>query len=237
MNSSFTFLLIILFSSFFSINSSNLRKVAEFPESSSLFECFPIVYESLQKELKSQRTTMKSSFNLAFFKNLESTGNIKYYLNKEEKDFDSIIQDISALMGVSDSKRASVNDLFESLILRYKKNKDLDNWMNFNIITTVRKEKNSIAYGSLFALFKDGKYYFIFCYGYGNFNIEYNAQNAVLLGDKPNYRYLATSVTATYYSKDLEYFNSQYLVLFMNLVGFKVFGNKNNMDLPEPKLE
>ena len=237
MNTPFKFLFIILFSSFSLINSTNLRKVAEIPEIDSLLKGFPINYQSLQKELNAQRCTMKDSFNLAFFKSLVSTGNIKHYLNKEEKDFDSLKKEITDLMGVSNAKEAYINGVFETLISRYKKNNDLKEWMNFNIITTARNQKNSIAYGSLFVIFKDEKYQIIFCYGYGDFIIEYNAQNACFLGSEGAYKYIATSVTSAYLSKDLEYFNSQYLVLFMNLVAFKVFGNKYNMELPYPDIK
>ena len=184
MNSPFTFLFIILFSSFSLINSTNLRKVAEIPEIDSLLKGFPINYQSLQKELNAQRCTMKDSFNLAFFKSLVSTGNIKHYLNKEEKDFDSLKKEITDLMGVSNAKEAYINGVFETLISRHKKNNDLKEWMNFNIITTARNQKNSIAYGSLFVIFKDEKYQIIFCYGYGDFKIEYNAQNACFLGSE-----------------------------------------------------
>ena len=109
--------------------------------------------------------------------------------------------------------------------------------MNFNIISTITNDKGSIAYGSLYAIFKDGKYHFIFCYGYGKFNIEFNALNAVFLGYEGNYIYVATSVSSTYYTKDLEYFNAQYIVLFMNTVGFKVLGNYFKLELPYPNLE
>ena len=140
-------------------------------------------------------------------------------------------------MGVSNVREAYINDAFDSLIPRFKKNNDLKEWMNFNVITTVRNQQNSIAYGSLFVIFKDEKYQIIFCYGYGDFKIVYNAQNAVFLGSENSYKYIATSVSSSYFSKDLEYFNSQYLVLFMNLVAFKVFGNKYNMELPYPDIK
>ena len=237
MNISFIFLFIFIFSSFSFIESLNLRKVDAIPELSSLLNGFNISYQCLQKELKSHRSTIKNTLNLNFFKSLESTGKVKTYFYKEEKDFDSITKDIGALMGVSDIKEAYVNNLFWDLIPRYKKNNDLKDWMNFNIITTVRNDKDSISYGSLFAIFKDGKYHFIFCYGYGDFKIRYIGLSACFLGTENARKYLATSITSTYYSKELEYFNSEYIVLYMNLVGFKVFGNKYNIELPYPNLE
>ena len=243
MYTSFTYLFFILFSLFslFSfIKSTNLRKAEENPLFTSLLKGIPISYQSLQKELKSQKTTMKNILNISYFKSLESSGKITYYLNKEEKDFDSIIKDINILMGISNPNKAFVSQIFENHIPRFKTSNDLNNlnnWMNFNIISTITNDKGSIAYGSLYAIFKDGKYHFIFCYGYGKFNIEFNALNAVFLGYEGNYIYVATSVSSTYYTKDLEYFNAQYIVLFMNTVGFKVLGNYFKLELPYPNLD
>ena len=237
MNTSFILLLIFLFSSFSFIESSNLRKTEEIQELNTLLNGFNITYQFLQKELKSQRSTIKNILNLSFFKSLESTGKVKTYFYKEEKDFDSIINDIIALMGLSNQKESSMEEVFKNLIPRYKENNDLNNWMNFNVISTAKNDKDSISYGCFFVIFRDGKYHIIFCYGYGDFKITYNAVNACYLGTESDHKYLSTSVTSTYYSKELEFFNSQYIVFFMNLVGFKVFGNNYNIELPYPNLE
>ena len=61
--------------------------------------------------------------------------------------------------------------------------------------------------------------------------------NVVFMGTKNDYKYVATSVSSTYYSKDLEYFDASYMMLFFNLVGFKVLGNNYNLELPYPNLE
>ena len=136
MNTSFILLLIFLFSSFSFIESSNLRKTEEIQELNTLLNGFNITYQFLQKELKSQRSTIKNILNLSFFKSLESTGKVKTYFYKEEKDFDSIIKDIISLMGLFNQKESSVEEVFKNLIPRYKANNDLNNWMNFNVIST-----------------------------------------------------------------------------------------------------
>ena len=72
MNTSFILLLIFLFSSFSFVESSNLRKTEEIQELNTLLNGFNITYQFLQKELKSQRSTIKNILNLSFFKSLES---------------------------------------------------------------------------------------------------------------------------------------------------------------------
>ena len=236
MNSKITllFLINVLFSF---VETSHLRKTEEIPNLDILKEGLPTSYESLQKELKSQKTSKKSFFNLTYFKSLESSAKVKYYLSKEKKDFDSIINDIIILMGISKPRSTLIRDVFDVRISECNEFFKINTWMNYNIITTVRNEENTIAFGSLYATLIDEKYYFIFCYGFEKFNINFNGANAVFMGIKTDYKYVATSVSSTYYSKDLEYYDASYMMLFFNLVGFKVLGNNYNLQLPCPGLE
>ena len=97
-----TFFLFLASASFILINSSNLRKNDEIiiPDIDILLTGLPISYSILQKELKSQKCPLKKELSIPFIKELESNSNIKYYINKELKDFDSIIRDIIISMGI-----------------------------------------------------------------------------------------------------------------------------------------
>jgi len=231
------FLLFLINISFSFVKTTHLRKTEEIPYLDILKEGLPTSYASLQKELKSQKSSKKSFFNLSYFKSLESSAKVKFYLNKEKKDFDSIINDIVVLMGISKPESTLIRHVFDVRISNYEEFFKINTWMNYNIITTVRNEENTISYGSLYATLIDGKYYFIFCYGFEKFNVTFNGANAVFMGTKNDYKYVATSVSSTYYSKDLEYFDASYMMLFFNLVGFKVLGNNYNLELPYPNLE
>ena len=230
---------LFLTSSFILIKSSNLRKSDEItiPDIDILLTGLPTSYSILQKELKSQKCPLKKELSIPFIKELESNSNIKYYLNKEPKDFDSIIKDIIISMGISNPQHAYVIDIFKDKISEDKEYFHTNKWVNFNIITTVRNEEDTISFGSVFSTLNEGKFNFIFCYGYTNFKAEFNANNLVFLGSKGDFRYIATLKCSNYLSKELNFHDATYLVDFMNLVGFKVFGNKYNLELPYPNLD
>ena len=230
---------LFLTSSFILIKSSNLRKSDEIiiPDIDILLTGLPTSYSILQKELKSQKCPLKKELSIPFIKELETNSNIKYYLNKELKDFDSIIRDIIKTMGISNPQHAYVIDIFKYKISEDKEYFHTNKWVNFNIITTVRNEEDTISFGSVFSTLNEGKFNFIFCYGYTNFKAEFNANNLVFLGSKGDFRYIATLKCSNYLSKELNFHDATYLVDFMNLVGFKVFGNKYNLELPYPNLD
>ena len=107
--------------------------------------------------------------------------------------------------------------------------------MNFNIITTVRKDENTISFASLYADKNNDKFDFIFCFGFGDFNKNFNGENIVDLGVNQN-TYKEISQTYTSSSSDFQDSNDEnYLIHFMNLIGFKILGNKYNLDLPYPE--
>ena len=228
-------LLFLITFSFSSVIAFNLRKADEIPNLDSLIKGLPTSYDLLQNKLKSQETTtMKDLFTLSYFKSLESSAKVKFYLNKEEKDFQSIISDIIILMGISNPNHGFVNDIFKFKIMDHPEHFQFNTWMNYNVITTVRNEENTIAFGSLYVTLIDGKYYFIFCYGYESFKLNFNGLNSVFLGKEGNWKYVENSNNIS--TKDLEDCDTYYTIKFMNLVGFKVIGNQYGIELPYPEL-
>ena len=231
------FLLFLIISSFSLIKSSHLRKNEEtIPDLNILLKGLPISYSILQKELISQKPSISKVFDLSYFKTLESNCNIKYYLNKELKDFDSIIKDIIKTIDTSNPQNGFVLDIFRNKIAVHPEYFNFNKWVNFNIITTVRNEKDTISFGSIFTSFNEGKFNFIFCYGYGDFKANFGGNNVVFLGKEGNYRYRETQRSTTYSSNDFESYDEDYLIRFMNLVGFKVIGNKYGIQLPYPEI-
>ena len=230
---------LFLTSSFILIKSSNLRKSDEItiPDIDILLTGLPTSYSILQKELKSQKCPLKKELSIPFIKSLEANSNIKYYLNKELKDFDSIIKDIIISMGISNPQHAYVIDIFKDKISEDKEYFHTNKWVNFNIITTVRNEEDTISFGSVFSTLNEGKFNFIFCYGYGDFKVNFSGNDAVLLGKEGDYKYVATAKSCTYWSKDMDEKDASYIVDFLNLVGFKFFGNKYGLDLPYPEID
>ena len=222
------------------IKSSNLRKNDEIiiQDINYLLTGLPTSYSALQKEMKSQKKcSFYKKLTLSYFKTLESNSNIKYYLNKELKDFDSIIKDIIKTMGISNPQNAYVIDIFDYKLTERKDFFENNKWVNFNIMTTIRNEEDTISFGSLFVSLNEGKFNFIFCYGYGDFKVNFSGNDAVLLGMEGDYKYIATAKSCTYWSKDMNEKDASYIVDFMNLVGFKVFGNKFGLDLPYPEID
>ena len=133
------FLLFLIISSFSLIKSSHLRKNEEtIPDLNILLKGLPISYSILQKELISQKPSISKVLDLSYFKTLESNSNIKYYLNKELKDFDSIIKDIIKTIDTSNPQNGFVLDIFRNKIAEHPEYFNYNKWVNFNIISTVR---------------------------------------------------------------------------------------------------
>ena len=232
------FLVSLIISSFSLIKSSNLRKNDEIiPDINILLEGLPISYSILQNDLISQKPSISKELDLSYFKTLESNSNIKYYLNKELKDFDSIIKDIIETIDTSNPQNGYVLDLFKNKIADHPEYFNFNKWVNFNIFTTIRNEKDTISFGSLFVSLNEGKFNFIFCYGYGNFKANFSGNNVVFLGKEGDYRYRETQRTTTYSLNDFDSYEEDYIIRFMNLVEFRVFGNIYGIQLPYPEID
>ena len=217
--------------------SSNLRKNSQtIPDIDSLLSGLPTSYSILSNTLISDKPSIAKELSLSYFKSLETNSKIEFFLNKDLKDFDAIMDAIISLMGISNPQHAYVHDIFKNKIPIYEDYRKFNTWMNYNIITTVRYEKNTISFGSLFVSFNEGKFNFIFCYGNGAFKVNFSADNVVFLGANGNWKYVETSRSDNYSAKDFEDDDVNYLVRFMNLVGFKVIGNKYNLQLPYPEI-
>ena len=178
-------------------------------------------------------SNIKRTF-IIIYKELNS--NIKYYLNKEIKDFDSIIKAIIKSMGIANPQHAYVIDIFNDKISEDKEYFHPNEWVNFNIITTIWNEEGTIVKGSIFVSLNEGKFNFIFCYSYGNFKAGFSGNNVAFLGTTLDWRYIATLKLSTYSNKDMNFHDATYIIDFMNLVGFKIFGNKYGLQLPYPEL-
>ena len=220
------------------INASNLRKNIEvIQDIDFLIKGLPTSYSKLNKEMLSQKAKIKKDLTLSYFNSLVSSAKIKYYINKEQKDFNFISKDIIKSLGLSNSQHAYVLDIFENKITEHMEFYENNKWVNYNIITTVRNEENTISFGSIFISFNEGKYNFIFCYGLGNFKFNFNGSNIAFLGKNNYFDYIATSKTCTYSSKDFDFHDASYIIDFMNLVGFKSFGDVYGLALPDPDLD
>ena len=232
------FFLFLVNSPFTFIKANHLRQTQEeIPNLDSLLAGLSTSYDLLRIKLESWDASIKNTLSLPYFKSLEANSKVNYYLNKEPKDFKPIINDIIDLMGISNPNHAYLHNVFQYKIEEYEKYSKYNTWMNYNVITTVRNDKNSISYGSLFVTKSDEKYNIIFCYGFGDFKVNYNGMNAVFLGKDGDYKYVETFNSATLTSEDLEQNDSDYIIMFMNLEGFKVLGNKYNIPLVYPKLD
>lgn len=139
-------------------------------------------------------------------------------------------------MDLSNPQHAYVLDIFENKITEHMEYYENNKWVDYNIITTIRNEEITISFGSIFVSLNEGKYNFIFCYGFGNFKSNYNGSNIVFLGKNNYFDYLATSKTCTYSSKDLDFHDETYIIDFMSLVGFKSFRDVYGLALPDPNL-
>ena len=216
---------------------SNLRKEEDIINSDSIFENIIPIYNSLFQIMLKEKIEMEKDLpiNIAqdlttnYFKKVESTSKIKYYLNKEISDFDSIANDIKISMNIP--------DIFSSQIFKYKIPDHPEKFYNgnsvsFNIINTAINDKNIISYGSLYISKNEDKYDFIFCYGYGDFNRIFKGYNAFDLGGKQYHEFQSGTLTSSqYFPNSIEEY---YLMHFMDLIGLKVIGNKYNIDLPYP---
>ena len=233
MSKKFIFIILLLGT----IYSFNLRKgQKEIKYLDTLLKDLPSIYESLYNKILNEKSEISKELTSAYFKQIESNSKTKYYLDKDENDFDFMIEDVINTMGISNKKHAYVFDTFRNQIDNHQGYMKNHQWMCFNIITTVRTDKNTIAYGSLYVNKIEQKYNFIFTYGHGDFNRIFSARNAIFLG-RPN-EFVEPSNAYSSSSKDFPDSRDEYsLMHFLNLVGFKSFGNEYDLPLPEPKFD
>ena len=118
-----------------------MRKTEEIPYLDILKEGLPTSYASLQKELKSQKSSKKSFFNLSYFKSLESSAKVKFYLNKEKKDFDSMTkarkkaQEIAGLKAKIEQEKRSISTSITAMNKeqnQLKRDKEMDQLSMFD---------------------------------------------------------------------------------------------------------
>ena len=228
---------IILISLLSLSHNTNLRKEEYKIDEKSILENLIPIYNSLYHQMLEEQVQIKKELpknllkdlDTEYFKSVESTSKIKFYQDKELKDFHSIVEDILTSM--------KIPDFFASQIFKYKivDNPQIfynGNSVSFNLINSASDDKNKIAYGSLYVTKKEDKYNFIFCYGFGNFNRIFNGFNAFNLGKTNYHESMSGAVTSSiYFPNSIE---ESYLMHFMDLVGLKVLGNNFSIDLPYP---
>ena len=217
--------------------NSNLRNEAQINHLDNLLKTIYPTYNSLYKKMLTEKCNISKELSTDYFKIIEANSKTKYYLNKGSFEFKSIIDDIINNMGISNKKYSYILDIFNNQISLLDKNYYNNRWLNFNIITTVRTNENTISFGSLYIIKNGDKYDFIFCYGFGNFTRIFNGRNIVFLDiDQNKYNEISQSYTSS--SKDFPYSSDEnYLIHFMNLIGLKVLGNKYNINLYYPDFD
>ena len=230
-------ILILLTSSLTFVFNSNLRNEEDIYNVPSILDNIVPIYKSLIQQMLKEKINMEKELpiNIAkdlsteYFKQIESVSKIKYYLNKELKDFNLILDDILLSMNIPD---IFASNIFNSKIPDHPEIFYNGNSISYNLINTASNDNNIISYGSLFITKNENKYNFIFCYGYGDFNRIFNGYNAFKLGQKEYYELdCGASTSSKYFPNSIE---ENYLMHFMNLIGLKVLGNKYLIDLPYP---
>ena len=201
----------------------------------SLLKNIPGIYDSLYTKMLSEKSNISKDLTSSYFKKIENNSRVKFYLNKDSNDFQSIIDDMIISLGISNKNHAYLRDIFYNKISLHDEYFDNKKWMNFNIITTVRYDENTISFASLYVDKNNNKYDFIFCFGFGDFDKNFNGENVVdLRVDQIKYNEISQTYTSS--SSDFQDSNDEnYLIHFMNLIGFKILGNQYNLDLPYPE--
>ena len=227
--------IIILITFLTFILASNLRKEGDIINSTPILENIVSIYNSLYQKILKEKIEIEKDLPINilkdlttdYFKKVESSSKIKFYLNKDSTDFDSILDDIILSMKIPDT--------FASQIFKYKIPEHPEafyksNSINFNLLSTANDDNNIISYGSLYIIKNGDKYSFILCYGFGEFNRIFNGYNSFDLGRREYHEsHHGAATSSKYFPNSIEEY---YLMHFMNLVGLKVLGNKYNIDLP-----
>jgi hypothetical protein len=211
----------------------NLRKEVKVMNIDLLLSHLQPLYNSLYQKMLKQQCDISKELTTNYFKKIESNTKIKYYLNKNLEDFNSIINDIILSMKITKNKFTYIFNIFEDEIPTHKEYFYNNNWVNFNILTTLISEEKSIAFGNLYVFKKQDKFDFIFCYGFGQFNRVFSGKTTILLNQN---EYKVTQ--QSYVSSSLDFkdsYDEDYLFFFMNLIGFKIVGNEYNINLPYPE--
>ena len=235
-------ILLILFG--FSFNK-NLRNLDEPAKLENLLEKIPKFYAQFVGNFY-DKSPYRESITLNYFKEAESTGRIKKYLNKKKKELLIVareaveaIQVSSGKIGGMDYYSSLFNDLSSQLTSILNSGNEF-RWYSLFFFTTEVLQKDKIGFGNLFIIPKGETLDIILISGFGQ-NISPCKGHGL---SYKTYSFDPDKFALSNDSNMMEAFcligrinRTGFLFEFLKIVIIKIFANQYNISLDYPKLK
>ena len=237
----FTFVNIIIVNLFilsFTQNKNIIEEIQTPKNIDTLKEILPSLFEKYTNIFFGSQCTYSDKLTYNYFRKIESSTKIVYFLDRKENDIPSIIKEILTFLDIKDKNYKNLYKFIESFIDQLKEEDYTDlEWLN-QIIASTAKKNGEIVYGNILAIKKGNKIDIILCYGsielnsisFGEGYLDYSEFSNINKGyiEETHVSYINT------YGIDR---GDKVFMTFLRLAGYKALGNIYAIDIPYPRFK
>ena len=202
-----------------------------------LKEILPSLFEEYVKIFFGSQCTYLDNLTYNFFRKIESSTKIVYFLDKKENDIPNIIKEILLFFDIKDKNYKNLYKFIESFMSQIMDEEYTDlEWMNQIIASTAKN--GEIKFENIFAIKKGNKIDIILCYGnvelnnisFGEGYLDYSEFSNI---NKGNIGETHVSYVNTY---GIDRGDKTFMT-FLRLAGYKALGNLYEIDIPYPRFK
>ena len=202
-----------------------------------LKEILPSLFEEYSKIFFGSQCTYLDNLTYNFFRKIESSTKIVFFLDKKENDIPNIIKEILLLFDIKDKNYKNLYKFIESFMSQIMDEEYTDlEWMNQIIASTAKN--GEIKFENIFAIKKGNKIDIILCYGnlelnnisFGEGYLDYSEFSNI---NKGNIGETHVSYVNTY---GIDRGDKTFMT-FLRLAGYKALGNLYEIDIPYPRFK
>ena len=202
-----------------------------------LKEILPFLFEEYAKIFFGSQCTYSDNLTYNFFRKIESSTKIVYFLDKKENDIPNIIKEILLFFDIKDKNYKNLYKFIESFMSQIMDEEYTDlEWMNQIIASTAKN--GEIKFGNIFAIKKGNKIDIVLCYGdvelnnisFGDGYLDYSEFSNI---NKGNIGETHVSYVNTYGIERGE----KTFMTFLRLAGYKALENLYEIDIPYPRFK
>ena len=219
-------------------NKNIIEETKDPKNTDTLKEILPSLFESYTKIFFGSPCTYSDELTYNYFRKIESSTKIEYFLDQKENDIPTIIKKILSFLEIEGKNYKNLYKFIESFMAQLKEEDYTElEWLN-QIIASTGKKKGEIIYGNIFVIKKGNKIDIILCYGsielnnisFGEGYLDYSEFSNINKGyiEETHVSYINT------YGIDR---GDKVFMTFIRLAGYKALGNLYELDIPYPRFK
>ena len=219
----------------FSLNKK-LRLLQEPAKLDNLLTIITKVYNNNMKEY----IYGNENFTLNYFKDVESKGNVTLFLSVKPYSINTTIKQCLIKMGISNRYNDFIKDVYEYFSRIQDDNEEQNElkWFSNFLGSTKSKKSGMIGYGNLLIIRKGFTFDIILVYGFAKNVIpclgeEGQYETSICHDVSRQYRYTGGFMRST--SDHCFKGEGNIVMQFLELVSYKILGNKYGLNLSYPK--